>query len=133
MAEILALDDVQDATVLIGKILSKKGHKVHTFTEEDEAISYARENKIDLAILDIKLKKMSGVEVLALMKESRPEMHAIMLTGYPTVETAREAISLGADEYCVKPIDRDELEEKVEKVLKSKGGKSRMAVYGKNV
>ncbi|WP_456388006.1 response regulator [Desulfolithobacter sp.] len=120
MAEILALDDVQDATVLIGKILSKKGHNVHTFTEEDDAVNFARENKIDLAILDIKLKKMSGVEVLALLKDINPEMHAIMLTGYPTVETAREAISLGADEYCVKPIDRDELEEKVEKVLSSK-------------
>jgi DNA-binding NtrC family response regulator len=121
MAEILALDDVQDATILIGKILSKKGHNVHTFTEEDEAIVFARENKVDLAILDIKLKKMSGVDVLAKMKEATPAMHAIMLTGYPTVETAREAISLGADEYCVKPIDRDELEEKVEKVLASKG------------
>ncbi|RUM42067.1 MAG: response regulator [Desulfobulbus sp.] len=117
MAEILALDDVQDATVLIGKILTKKGHNVHTFTEEDDAIAYVKENTVDLAILDIKLKKMSGVEVLALMKEAAPEMHAIMLTGYPTVETAREAISLGADEYCVKPIDRDELEDKVEKVL----------------
>jgi len=117
MAEILALDDVQDATVLIGKILAKKGHNVHTFTEEDDAILFVKEHKVDLAILDIKLKKMSGVEVLSLMKEANPDVHAIMLTGYPTVETAREAISLGADEYCVKPIDRDELEEKVEKVL----------------
>jgi len=71
---------------------------------------------------------MSGVEVLALLKEIQPNMKAIMLTGYPTVETAREAISLGADEYCVKPIDRDELEDKVEKVLKSKGKKSAMSV-----
>ena len=118
MAEILVLDDVEDATILIGKILSKKGHSVHTFTEEDEAIHFAKEQKIDLAILDIKLKKMSGIEVLGLLKESTPAMHAIMLTGYPTVETAREAISIGADEYCVKPIDRDELEEKVEQVLK---------------
>ncbi len=118
MAEIIALDDVQDATVLIGKILSRKGHVVQTFTEEDDAIAWARKHPVDLAILDIKLKKMSGVEVLALLKEIRPEMQAIMLTGYPTVETAREAINLGADEYCVKPIDRDELEEKVEKVLR---------------
>lgn len=72
---------------------------------------------MDLAILDIKLKKMSGIEVLAILKEDNPAMGAIMLTGYPTVETAREAISLGADEYCVKPIDRSELEEKVDKVL----------------
>jgi DNA-binding NtrC family response regulator len=119
MAEILALDDVLDATVLIGKILTKKGHTVHTFTEEDEAIAYAQAHKIDLAILDIKLKKMSGIEVLRLLKTMTPDMRVIMLTGYPTVETAREAISLGADEYCVKPIDRQELEEKVEKVLKA--------------
>ncbi len=119
MAEILALDDVLDATVLIGKILAKKGHTVHTFTEEDEAIAYAQAHKIDLAILDIKLKKMSGIEVLSLLKTMTPDLRVIMLTGYPTVETAREAISLGADEYCVKPIDRQELEEKVEKVLKA--------------
>ena len=128
MAEILALDDVQDATILIGKILTKKGHNVHTFTEEDEAIAYARANKVDLAILDIKLKKMSGIEVLGLLKTATPEMRVIMLTGYPTVETAREAISLGADEYCVKPIDREELEEKVEKVLSAKDKKSSINV-----
>jgi DNA-binding NtrC family response regulator len=128
MAEILALDDVQDATVLIGKILTKKGHNVHTFTEEDEALAYAKANKVDLAILDIKLKKMSGIEVLALLKIEVPTIRAIMLTGYPTVETAREAISLGADEYCVKPIDRAELEKKVEKVLKAKDKKSSINV-----
>ena len=117
MAEILALDDVQDATVLIGKILSKKGHKVHCFTKEDEAIAHAKANDVDLAILDIKLEKMSGIEVLAELKRLQPEMKAIILTGYPTVETARDALSFGANEYCVKPIDKQELEAKVEKVL----------------
>lgn len=123
MAEILALDDVLDATVLIGKILKKKGHNVHTFIDEDEAIAFVRQHPVDLAILDIKLKKMSGIEVLAIMKEVNAALGAIMLTGYPTVETAREAISLGADEYCVKPIDRIELEEKVEKVLAARQGR----------
>jgi len=117
MAEILSLDDVEDATVLIAKILKKKGHNVHTFTEEDEAINFAKNTPVDLAILDIKLKKMSGIEVLAILKENNPALRAIILTGYPTIETAREAISLGADEYCVKPIDRDELESKVNSVL----------------
>lgn len=128
MAEILALDDVQDATILIGKILKKKGHTVHTFSDEDEAIAFVKGHPVDLAILDIKLKKMSGVDVLAMMKEHAPSMRAIMLTGYPTVETAREAISLGADAYCVKPIDRHELEEKVEKALKSRNKKSKLNV-----
>ena len=120
MAEIIALDDVEDAGVLIKKILTKKGHNVTAFTEEEDAINYAKKNKIDLAILDIKLKKMSGIEVLGHLKKILPDMRAIMLTGYPTVETAREAISLGADEYCVKPIDKDELEDKVARVLSTK-------------
>lgn len=51
------------------------------------------------------------------MKAISPEMKVIMLTGYPTIETAREAIDLGAGEYCVKPIDKTELEEKVAEML----------------
>jgi len=128
MADIIALDDVQDAVILIKKILSKKGHTVQAFTEEEDAINFAKTNKVDLAILDIKLKKMSGIEVLEQLKKILPDVRAIMLTGYPTLETAREAISLGADEYCVKPIDKDELEEKVDKVLKGKGQKGALHV-----
>ena len=117
MATILALDDVLDAVILIRKILERKGHTVHTFTEEEEAISFAKRNTIDLAILDIKLKKMSGIQVLEKLKNISPNMKALMLTGYPTIETAREALDLGALEYCVKPIDKQELEEKVAQVL----------------
>ncbi len=117
MAQILVLDDVQDAVVLIKKILTKQGHTVHTFTEEEEAIGYIGSNHVDLAILDIKLKKMSGIQVLEQMKKQSPAMKVIMLTGYPTIETAREAIELGAGEYCVKPIDKRELEEKVAEIL----------------
>ena len=119
MAKILVLDDVLDAVALVKRILQKKDHEVFAFTEEDDALDYARANEMDLAILDIKLKKMSGVEVLAELKKITPSIRAIMLTGYPTVETARESLKLGATEYCVKPIDKEELEEKVENVLKS--------------
>ena len=117
MAEILVLDDVLDAVILVKKILTKQGHTVHAFTEEEEAIGYAGKNQVDLAILDIKLKKMSGIQVLEQNEKINPGLKVIMLTGYPTIETAREAIELGAGEYCVKPIDKTELEEKVAEVL----------------
>ena len=119
MAKILVLDDVLDAVILIKRILQKKGHEVFGFTEEEEALDYARSNEVDLTILDIKLKKMSGVEVLEELKKITPSMGVIMLTGYPTMETARESLKLGATEYCVKPIDKDEIEEKVASVLKN--------------
>lgn len=117
MAEIMVLDDVVDAGILVKRILERKGHTVTVFTNEDEAISHVGNNNLDLAILDIKLSKMTGVDVLAALKQIQPSIKVIMLTGYPTLETARESLRLGAEEYCVKPIDKDELEMKVAEVL----------------
>lgn len=117
MAAIVVLDDVSDAGVLVKRILERLGHQVWAFTEEEDAIRHVAKKGADLAILDIKLKKMTGVEVLAEMKKTASEMKVIMLTGYPTLETARESLKLGASEYCVKPIDKDELEAKVAHVL----------------
>ena len=117
MAVIAVLDDVQDATILVQRILGRKGHTVHPFTEEDDFFAHLRENHVDLAILDIKLKKMSGVDVLEEAKKITPGLRVLMLTGYPTLETAQRALQLGADEYLVKPIDKHELEEKVAQVL----------------
>ena len=95
MAKVLVLDDVLDAVNLMKRILNATGHEVVGFTEEEEALNYARTNPVDLAILDIKLKKISGVEVLEELKKIAPSMRAIMLTGYPTLETAQEALKLG--------------------------------------
>lgn len=117
MARILVLDDVSDAVVLIQKILARKGHDVAGFTEEEDAIGYARAHPVDLAVLDIKLKKMSGIEVLSELKRINPSMRVMMLTGYPTLATAREALQLGAGDYCVKPIEKQDLEEKVAALL----------------
>jgi len=128
MASILVLDDEADACDLIERILSP-GHDVSTFTEERKAISFAQDNQIDLAILDIKLKEMSGVDVLAKLKEKYPDLKTIMLTGYPTVETARQSITLGAHEYLVKPIDIDELEAKVKKVLAARKKHSKQPIH----
>lgn len=120
MAKILALDDMPDAGNLIRRILESNGHEVSVFTEEEDALAHVRNHSVDLAILDIKLKKMSGVEVLEEIKKISPDIQVIMLTGYPTKETARESKRLGAAEYCVKPIDTNELEEKVSALLSKK-------------
>ena len=117
MADIIVLDDVIDAGVVIKRILERKGHRVAVFTEEEEALAHVAKKHPDLAILDMKLKKLSGVEVLEEIRKRSPETRVIMLTGYPTLETARESVRLGACEYCVKPIDKDELERKVAEAL----------------
>lgn len=117
MAHIFVLDDVLDAAVLTQRILSKKGHQVTIFTDEQEAMQYVTENQVDLAILDINLKKTNGLGVLEELRRADPKIRVIMLTGYPTIETARQALRLGATDYCVKPIDKSELEQKVSAAL----------------
>jgi len=117
MALILVLDDVLDAGVMIKQILKRRNHQVEVFTDEGEALAFVASHRVDLAIIDIRLKKMLGTEVLAEMKKITPSTKVIMLTGYPTLETARQAQELGAFDYCIKPIDKTELEEKVAEAL----------------
>ena len=117
MTTILVLDDELDAVILMQRVLKRRGHEVSAFTIEEQAIAFARSCPVELAILDIKLKKMSGVEVLEELKKINPTMHAIMLTGFPTLETAKKALKLGADQYCVKPIENNELLRKVASIL----------------
>lgn len=119
MAKILVLDDVLDAGILIKRILEKKGHEVSVFDEEEEAIRHAKDNPVALAILDIKLPKMSGFEALKEIRKYRPSIRTIMMTGLPDMETASQASTLGADNYCSKPLDKEELVKKVEELLGS--------------
>lgn len=74
MATIIALDDVLDAVELIKRILERKGHTVIPFTDEEDAIGYVESHHVDLVILDIKLKKMNGVEVLEEMKKENQHL-----------------------------------------------------------
>ncbi len=117
MAEILLLDDVLDAVLLTQKILTRQHHTVHAFTEEEEALTFVGKHPVDLAILDIKLKKLSGIQVLEQIKKLSPAIKVIMLTGYPTIDSAKEALELGAASYCVKPIDKNNFEAIVATVL----------------
>ena len=121
MAHILVLDDEVDAVMLLRRILEGRGHQVFGFTDEEEAIAHAKANSVDLAIIDIRLKKILGVEVLKELKKIDPHIRAMVLTGYPTLQTAQKALDLGASEYLIKPIDIDEIEEKVEKILALRG------------
>ena len=117
MAQILVLDDVQEAVDAVRKVLERRGYEVVGFTDEDAAIDHVKNHSVDLAILDIKLRKMDGVQVLGKLKEIQPSIKVIMLTGYPTHATVEQAMGLGASAYCMKPIDRSEIESKVAEVL----------------
>ena len=117
MATVLVLDDLLDAVNLVKRVLEAAGHEVFGFTDEFDALGFVKDHQVDLAILDVKLKHKTGVDILAEIKKIAPATRAIMLTAYPTVETTRESFRLGASEYCTKPIDNEVLEETVARVL----------------
>lgn len=120
MAEILVLDDVESAVTIIEKLLVKAGHRVHGFTDETEALQFAKDTPVDIAVLDLRLKKMDGIQVLKELKNLQKDIKGIILTGYPTLDSSKEAKDLGVTEYLLKPISPDALRKKVNKVLQSK-------------
>jgi DNA-binding NtrC family response regulator len=117
MARILILDDLLDAVNLIRRILLFGGHDVVGFTDEEEALEHVRAHPVDLVILDMKLKRLTGIEVLRDLRKINPAVRVMMITAYPGVETADEALLHGAADYCVKPIEAEELERKVTTLL----------------
>ena len=99
------------------RIVFKDRYKCAIATCGREGIDFARNNRVDAAILDIKMPDVSGVEVLRELKEIDPNIECIMLTGYETIETARGAVRHGAADYLNKPFDVFFVRELMEKCL----------------
>jgi two-component system, sensor histidine kinase and response regulator len=99
------------------RIVFKDRYKCAVATCGREGIDFARNNRVDAAILDIKMPDVSGVEVLRELKEIDPNIECIMLTGYETIETARAAVRHGAADYLNKPFDVFFVRELMEKCL----------------
>lgn len=113
---ILVVDDEEAQRTLLAGFLEKNDYTVTTAASGKEAIDKNRTAGFDLAILDLKMPEIDGVETMAKMKEIDPETDFIILTGYGTVESAVEAMKLGAYDYLNKPINLDELELMIERI-----------------
>ena len=108
-ASILIVDDSEDILETLRAILDEKGYDVDTAESGGEAIEKSRKNFYNLALLDIRLPDMEGTQLLTGMKETRPKMVKIMITGYASLENAAEALNLGADAYITKPVNPENL------------------------
>jgi DNA-binding NtrC family response regulator len=111
---ILICDDEEGIRESLNLIL-ENDYNVRFATTGQEAIEAVKSNPVDLVILDIKMPKMSGLETLKELKTMNPDLRVIIATGYKSVETAREAIRLGAADYIVKPFETDQVLKAVHK------------------
>jgi two-component system response regulator RegA len=109
MKSILLVDDEDFFRQRLVKAFSKRGYTVFSAANFDEAISEIKENKPEMAVVDLKMPGRSGLEIIKAGQNLHPEMSIVVLTGYGSIATATEAIRLGAINYLPKPADVDDI------------------------
>jgi DNA-binding NtrC family response regulator len=117
-ARILIVDDDENVRKTMKAILEDENYSVEIATNGKEAIQMSNEKMYNLALLDIRLPDMEGVELLKLMKEYVPRTRKIMVTGFPTIQNAVTAVNKKADAYLFKPVDVEKLLEIVKEQLR---------------
>jgi DNA-binding NtrC family response regulator len=108
-ARILVIDDDESITNTMKAILEDEGYIVDLAATGREAIKRTEETAYNVALIDIRLPDMEGVELLRLMKDAVPRTRKIMMTGYPSMQNAVAALNKNADVYLIKPVDIEKL------------------------
>jgi len=108
-ARILIVDDDENIRKVLKTILEEEGYAVDEAENAKKAIEKSRRNVYNLALIDIRLPDMEGIELLTRMKDTVPKMRKIIITGYPTLQNAIEAVNRGADAYILKPFDMEKV------------------------
>lgn len=116
-SNVLVIDDEPIVCQSVRKILTKQKYVVDEVFDVDAAMNKMKINKYDLILLDLKMPKRSGMEVLDSIKRTNPNLPVIMITGYGTIETAVEATRLGAFNFIPKPFTPEELTKVTEEAL----------------
>ena len=117
MARILVVDDARSTCKALTAILSGEGHSVRTATSGAEALSKLGSYEVDLVLCDVKMPRMDGVTVLRHIKALDARIGVVMISGHQDIVTAVEAMRLGAMDYLLKPVSRDDVLRAVQKAL----------------
>ena len=115
---ILIVDDDENIRKVLTTILEDEGYDVESVDTAKKAIERTRRKFYNLALIDIRLPDMEGIELLTKMKNTTPKIRKIIITGYPTLQNAVEAVNRGADAYIMKPFDMEKVLEEIKDQLK---------------
>src|SRR5919206_3408942 len=117
MANLLIVDDEPGMRQLLSHVFGRESHSVRAAENGAKALELLKREPADLIVSDVKMPDMNGIELLRRVREFLPDAGVVMMTAFATVETAREAFKLGADDFIQKPFDVDEMKLIVEKAL----------------
>jgi DNA-binding NtrC family response regulator len=114
---LLLVDDEEGFVNVIANRMAKRGVDTTKALNGTEAIQALRRKDFDVAVLDLKMEDMDGIEVLKVFKKMVPEMPVIMLTGHGSERAAKEGLQHGAFDYLTKPCELDELVQKIREAV----------------
>lgn len=117
--KILICDDLESIRESL-KLVLEDDYELLFAKDGYEAIEFIQREPFDLALLDIKMPKLNGIEALKEIHKIKPEQKVLFVTGYQSMEVAQEAVQLGASEYIIKPFSSQELKSAVAKALSKK-------------
>ncbi|MEM4157563.1 MAG: response regulator [Candidatus Methanomethylicaceae archaeon] len=107
--KILIIDDDEDIVQSLSTLLSSIGFVVDTAVTGEEAIKKSKQNVYNIALIDIVLPDMTGIDLLTKLEERTPKTRKVIITGYASLDNAVKALNLGANAYLIKPVDPGEL------------------------
>jgi two-component system NtrC family response regulator/two-component system response regulator HydG len=117
---LIVIDDEVNAAAALETLLREDGYEVSRANDAKSGLALLETTEADVVLTDLRMPGMDGLELLARIKEIRPETMVILMTAYGTVKTAVRAMKMGAEDYLGKPIDVEELEVILQKVLEKK-------------
>jgi two-component system response regulator PilR (NtrC family) len=117
MSNLLIVDDEQSYRQLLKLVFGSEGHRVRTAENGREAVTLLAAEPADLIISDVRMPDMDGISLLRAARETNADIGFVLMTAFATVETARDAFKLGADDFIQKPFDVEELKLIVKKTL----------------
>jgi DNA-binding NtrC family response regulator len=127
--KVLVVDDDKIVLRAVTEILQREGYQVVAIDDAVEGLAASKDPNVDVAVLDIKMPHLSGLDLLKAVKQARPDVEVIMMTAFGTVETAVAAVKAGAYDYLTKPFENiDELSLTVAKAAERKALKDRARV-----
>jgi DNA-binding NtrC family response regulator len=114
---LLMVDDDEDILETLKDVFQEKGYRIEIAKTGKDAITKARKHFFDVALIDIKLPDIPGIEVLREFRQKHPATMTIMATGYATLQNAVDALNLGANAYIMKPIDAERLDQRIKEYV----------------
>lgn len=117
---ILIIDDEKSQREILSGFLSKKGYDVYSAESGSQGLKIVKDKTIDIILSDFKMPEMTGIEILEQVSLINPEISFVIITAYGTVENAVRAMQLGAVDYISKPVNLDELEILLDRIVENK-------------